>query len=302
MEVKNPIMKLFKSCDVQRMKNYSDNFYGPLKTTDDKNEFLGPFEIACLTGLAIVALTNISLDKEKIWSRILYVIKSRGLKEFVFTISCLALALILLPFMLAIFIIFKTYKEMVKRQLKNDKKLNFKDFIEGEDVVWMLENQTSKSIINVLAYVNIEGEFDLSLSKNLLQSIRTRIFAKLVLPNAFPKMFYRSQKTPSGYFYWTTENRLAISDYVRYLNVKEDNDELSEDELKILMSEICNQPLPADDTALWECLISRNVVKGGDGKLRLPVSQKFFKLQNSKICRDFKNSENNLKFFVKFKI
>lgn len=272
MEVQNPIIKLFKSCDVQRMKNYSENFYGPLKASDDKNEFLGAFEVACLTGLVIVILTNISLDKEKIWSRILYVIKSRGLKEFVFTISCLTFALILLPFMLAIFIIFKIHKAMIKRQLKKDKKLNFKDFIEGEDVVWMLENEASKSIINVLAYVNIDGEFDLKLSKNLLQSIRTRIFAKLVLPNSFPKMFYRTQKTPSGYFYWTTENRLAISDYVRYLNAKEDNDELSEDELKILMSEICNQPLPADNTALWECLISRNVMRSGDGRLRLPVS------------------------------
>lgn len=254
------------------MKNYSDNFYGPLKTSDDKNGILGPFEMAWLTGLLIVILTNVPFDKEKNWSRILHVIKSRGLKEFFYIISCLIVALILLPLLLAIFAIFKIRKQVLKLQLKKDKKLFFKDFIEGEDVVWMLENKASKSIINVLAYVNIDGEFTLDLPKNLLSSIRTRIFAKLVLPNAFPKMFYRTQKTPSGYFYWTLENRLAISDYVRYLNVKEDNDELSEDELKILMSEMCNQPLPADDTALWECLISRNAVRGGDNRLRLPVS------------------------------
>lgn len=274
MEVQNPIIKLFKSCDVQRMKNYSDNFYGPMKTSnEDKNDFLGPFTMACFAGLFIVTLTNFSLDKEKIWNRIFYIVKSRGLKEFFYTITCLAFALILLPFMLAIFIIFKIHKNMLKSQLKADKKLKFKDFIEGEDVVWMLENEKSKAIINVLAYVNIDGEFNLDLPRNLLSSIRTRIFAKLVLPNTFPKMFYRTQKTPSGYFYWTAENHLAISDYVRYINAKEGNDELSENELKILMSEICNQPLPAKDTALWECLISKNAVRCGDGKIKIPVSK-----------------------------
>lgn len=263
------------------MKNYSDNFYGPLKTSDDKNEIFGSFEVACLTGLVIVVLTNIPLDKEKIWSRILYVIKSRGVKEFFFTISCLAVAVILLPFLLAIFTIFKIRKLSIKRQVKSDKKLHFKDFIEGEDVVWMLEKKTSKAVINVLAYVNIDGEFDSNLPKNLLQSIRTRIFAKLVLPHAFPKMFYRTQKTSSGYFYWTTENHLAISDYVRYLSLKSgNNEELSEEELKLSMSKICNQPLPANDTALWECLISQNVVRGADSRLKLPVSKSFgFELQ-----------------------
>lgn len=269
--MENPLSNLFKSCDVQRMKNYSANFYGPLKTSDNNNSLLGPFEMSCLTGLAIVILTNISVDKEKIYNRIHYIIKSRGMQEFIYNISCITIALILLPLLSGIFLIFKLNKAILKRKLRNNKKLHFKDFIEGEDVVWMLEGETSKSVINVLAYVNIDGEFDFNLSTKLLHSIRTRIFTKFVIPKAFPKIFYRSQKSPTGYFYWTTENRLTINDYVRYANLKDDKSELNEDDLKVLMSDICNQPLPANDTALWECLISQNVVRGSDNKLKLPV-------------------------------
>lgn len=108
MEVKNPIIELFyKSYDVQLMKNYSNNFYGPLKINDLRNELeMSPLHLACITGLAIVILTNISLDKEKIWNKILFVFKSRGVCEFFYVTTCLSLALIFLPLMLSIFITF----------------------------------------------------------------------------------------------------------------------------------------------------------------------------------------------------
>lgn len=270
MKVKNPIIKLlYKSCE-----NYSDNFYGPLKLNDERNELLSPLQMSCISCLVIVGLTNISLDKEKIWNRILFILRSRGLQEFLHVVCCLAFAIILLPLLLAIFVTFKIHKELIKSQLLRDNKsLNFKGFIEGEDVVWMLENKNTKSIINVLAFVDVNGDFDLLLPESLLQSIRDRIYTKLMLPNLFPKLFYRTQRSPSGYFYWIDENKLTINEYVRIIENDCENVEISEDEFRNKMSEICNQSLPAEDTALWECLISRQAMRCKNGELKIPVSQ-----------------------------
>lgn len=274
MEVKNPIIELFyKSCGVESMKNYSDNFYGPLKFNDERNELLSPLQMSCMSCFLIVILTNISLDKEKIWNRLLFILGSRGLREFLHVVICLAFALILLPVLLAIFVIFKIHKELIKSQLLRDKSLHFKGFIEGEDVVWMLENKNTKSIINVLAFVDVNGDFDLLLPESLLQSIRDRIYTKLMLPNLFPKLFYRTQRSPSGYFYWINENESTINEYVRIIENDSENVEISEEEFRNKMSEICNQSLPAEDTALWECLISRQAMRCKNGELKIPVSQ-----------------------------
>lgn len=273
MEVKNPIIELIY--DVQRIKNYSDNFYGPLKLTDERNELISPLQMSIVTSLIIVVLTNISLDKEKVWNRILFIARSRGLQEFLHVITCLIIALVLLPLLSIIFIIFKIHKEMIKNQLLRDKLRYFKGFIEGEDTVWMLESENNKSVINVLAFVDVHGDFDLLLPESLLQSIRDRIYSKLLLTNQFPKLFYRTQRSPSGYFYWTDDNKLTINDYVRYIENENESEnwEICESEFREKMSKICNNSLPADDTALWECLISKQPMRCDNTReLKVPVS------------------------------
>jgi hypothetical protein len=274
MEVKSPIIKfVLQKCDVQLMKNYSDDFYGPMRSNDSKSDFVNPLSFAfTLIGLILVLCTNCHFDKEKVWNQLFFLLKSPALKEFCYVLSCLCASLIFLPFTLLIGVTFKIYREYVRYHLLKDKSLKFVDFMTGEDTVWVCENDKSKSIINVLAFVKSKSsEVNENLPRELLQSIRARIFTKLVLIKRFPKLFYRKQRDESGYFYWTSDNTLSINNYVRYLEKFNDSKIMSDDEMKRQMSEICNNALPGNNSALWECLISQQPIQIGDD-IKYPVS------------------------------
>jgi hypothetical protein len=182
----------------------------------------------------------------------------------------------------------------VRHHLVKDKSLRFVDFMTGEDTVWVCENDKSKSIINVLAFVNSNNEINENLPNDLLRSIRARVFTKLVLTKQFPKLFYRRMRDLSGYFYWTSDNRLSINDYVRYLGRVNEEDVISEEQMKRKMSLISNDALPAENSALWECLIGPQPIRNEDG-IKYPVSNVHFGFENSKIT-----VENNFRSSFEF--
>lgn len=268
MEVKNPLIELMlKSCDVEFMKNYSNEFYGPLRSNDSKADNVVSLHLVSLIVLSIIIFTNFNFDKEKLKNRVLFVLKSPALRELLYVIICFLVSLIFVPIVSLIAGSFKLYRAYVAKCLKNDKSSRFKGFLVGEDSFWVCEDDNAKSVINVLAFVNCESE---NMHEKLLTSIRDRIHSKLMLPNAFPKMFYRKKRDDSGYFYWTDENYLTINDYVRFMgNPKEVF--ITDDEFKDQLSSICNRSLPANHSALWECLISRQAIQYDDG-IKYPVS------------------------------
>lgn len=276
MEVKSPMLINFlvsKSCGVELMKNYSDEFYGPLRSNETKNDFMSPLNLVIsVIGLLIVLCTSFQSDKEKDRNQLWLLLKSPVFKEFIYVVSCLLASVIFLPFALLIGATFKIYREYIRHLLMNDKSKQFVSLMQGEDLIWVCEDEKSKSIINVLAFVNCKNEINENLPSQLLQSIRERIYAKLMLPNPFPKLFYRRQRDSSGYFYWTKENNLTVNEYVRYLDSSPSTESIDEEIFKRKMSLICNDPLPADNSALWECLISKQAIKcdeGGD--IKYPV-------------------------------
>lgn len=276
MEVKRPIIELMlKSYDAELMKNYSNEFYGPLKRSNEtKHDEYILLHIAGAIGILIVIFTNFNFDKEKLRNKVLFVIKSPALKDFLYVTICFLMSLIFVPILLLCTLSFVIYRKFVQKSLASSKSSSFKGFLSGEDSFWVCEDDVSKSVINVLAYVKGSQELDGKLHERLLESIRNRIYTKLMLTNQFPKMFYQRKRDESGYFYWTDENQLTINDYVR-LTSQSDQDFMTEDDLKDLMSDICNEPLPASHSALWECLISKQAVQFEDG-VKYPV--RFFKM------------------------
>lgn len=267
MEVKNPLIELMlKSCDVEFMKNYSNEFYGPLRS-DSKADNLVSLHLVSLIVLSIIIFTNFNFDKEKLRNRVLFLLKSPALKELLYVIICFLVSLIFVPLVFLIAGSFRLYRAYIAKCLKNDKSSRFKGFLVGEDSFWVCEDDNAKSVINVLAFVNCESE---NMHEKLLTSIRDRIYSKLMLPNAFPKMFYRKKRDDSGYFYWTDENYLTINDYVRFMDSSKEVF-ISDDDFKDQLSSICNQSLPANHSALWECLISRQAIQYDDG-IKYPVS------------------------------
>lgn len=275
MEAKRPIIESVLLSPyvgfMEQAKNYSNVFLSPnLLRSNDSNTILSPAEFGCLTGLLIIFFSNYQIDKDKCLNRLWFLVNSTSFREFIFVTTCFLVSMVFMPFMLLIFAVFRIYKELDAMTLRKDKTAHFSGFLNGEDIVWACEDAVSKSIINVLAFVGVKPDCVDNLPDNLLQSIRHRIETTLMSTNRFPKMFYRRRKSDSGYYYWTDENSLTINDYVRLSNRQKVLHVQSEEEFKKEISEISNDPLPADNTALWECLISQRAVKVGDD-MKCPV-------------------------------
>lgn len=270
MEVKRPIIELARNFIVQA-KNSSDGFLRPclLHSNDARNDsFLSPAQFGCLTGLLIILISNFQFERNKSLSRLRLYLTSPSFKDSVFTTTCFLVSMMFMPIVVLIVAAFRIYKAFDGVKLRQLEGANFKGFMNGEDIVWACEDATSKSIINVLAFVRPETETDENLPGNLLLSMRQRISTKLMETNRFPKMFYRRRKSNSGFFYWTDENTLTINDYVRFS--KDVERVTSEENFKEEMSGMSNEPLPAGNTALWECLIGQQGVLVGDD-LKYPV-------------------------------
>lgn len=288
MEFKRATIEMiFESTDVnsiEQSKNDSTKFLGPsfpLRTNDTKlDSMLSPAQFGCLVGLLLILFSNYQIDKDKCMNRLWFFLRSSSVREFAFVTTCFLVWLLFLPLILLVVGIFRLHKKIDEYKLRKDKQ--FKGSLNGEDIVWACEDALSKSIINVLAYVRAPSESQESFPQNLLQSIQDRIQTKLMKTNRFPKMFYRRRKSDSGYFYWTDGNSLTINDYVRFSGKKDKQGVINEEDFKEEMSEISNETLPADNTALWECLVGQQMVQVGND-LKFPVRKMRF-------LRDFLNN------------
>lgn len=216
MEAKNSLFELFlaDSNEFEIKINLSEHFIGPIfhKPNESKNEnLLSPVQFGFLTGLIIILFSDYRISNKSL-NRIWFFIQSQQVREFLTTAICFLVSLVFMPIIFIIFGIFQLFKKIVGVKLCEDE--NFKGFLHGVDTIWACEDQVSKSIINVLAFVRSSSDIE-NVPENLLQSIRDRIFTKLMITNRFPKMFYRRRRSETGYYYWTDENKLTINDYVR---------------------------------------------------------------------------------------
>lgn len=246
---------------MERARNYTNHIFGPnlLRSNESSSEsFMTPAQFGYLTGLLIILYSNYHIDKEKCWNRLKFFVSSPKLKEYILITVCFLVTMLTMPSMILTFAAFSIYKRIDERRIKANES-NFKGFLNGEDIVWACEDDVSKSIINILAFV--QGSNDDNFGSKLLESIRERFHKKLVETNKFPKMFYRRRLSDSGYFYWSDDNPLTVKDYVR---PAETTPNATETEFRTKLSQIVNNPLPADNTALWECLIGQQAIQIGD--------------------------------------
>lgn len=192
---------------------------------------------------------------------------ARKICDGIFIVVCFLLFLVFSPLVSLVIAGFWLLKKIDEVKLRKVQNSNFKNFLNGVDTVWACEDDFSKSIINVLAFVKAS---EANSPQNVLQSLRDRVSTAILSKNRFPKMFYRRVQSDFGYFYWTDENILMIDDYVRFASC-DSSGILKEDVFRKEMSQISNLPLPADNSALWECLVGQQVVQCRDD-LKLPVS------------------------------
>lgn len=91
--------------------------------------------------------------------------------------------------------------------------------MDGSDAVWALEDDFAKSVINIMALVEIDEQCKHSEMDNgpvnILLALRKRLSLRFLNDyKPFPKLFYKRCKE-HGYSFWTNENECTIEDYIR---------------------------------------------------------------------------------------
>lgn len=186
------------------------------------------------------------------------------LRHFLFIIITFLEFVALSPILFSIFYGFKCYRMIVACVLRRRYGTHFKGLLDGADVVWAIERDNSRGMINIMAYIEEPVELlatkENSTCAELLLVLRKRISSRLMGSyQAHPKMFWK-RNLELGYYWWSDLSELSIEDYIRYLEympLGEDEQYINERKLRAVMSEINNRHLPDGHSSSWEILVGR---------------------------------------------
>ncbi|XP_075224875.1 uncharacterized protein LOC142326340 [Lycorma delicatula] len=178
----------------------------------------------------------------------------------IFALACLTMTAILAPIVGTVLLLLACYRQCVITVLKATcKRGTFGGLMKGNDAFWALEEDSSLSVINILALADfsfiVEASND---GKEPLRTVQELINDRLLSqPSPFPKLkCYR--KHAFGYFYWEHQSNINVDDHVRWMEIPDDsNGPIPERILKNYVSSMSNAPLPADHLSGWEILIGR---------------------------------------------
>lgn len=183
-------------------------------------------------------------------------VKLKDKMGFKKTIVLITLPLIL-PFMLLFLLVAIIYKILCSVIIKRKDK-HFAGFLESFDVFWCLEDDTSKSIVNVL------GVIECTSPQELVEHVREKLQNIVQISDA-EKLFYRRNEA-YGFYYWKKCCYIDISQYVRIIDVSNSASELSQSDLEEIMTEISYLQLPFNDEGLFQVLITNQKLKNNNGK------------------------------------
>ncbi|XP_065090967.1 uncharacterized protein LOC135711917 [Ochlerotatus camptorhynchus] len=198
-------------------------------------------------------------------------------RRFMFIIITFLEFAVLFPLFFSIFYGFKCYRSVVACVLKRRHGSHFKGLLDGVDVVWAIERDNSRGMINIMAY--IEEPVGLptrnSTCAELLLVLRKRISSRLMRSyQAHPKMFWK-RNLELGYYWWSDLSELTIEDYIRYLEyvpLGKGEQYMNDRKLRSIMSDINNRHLPDEHSSSWEILVGRQpLLDKQRNMLRYPI-------------------------------
>nr|CAD7403149.1 unnamed protein product [Timema cristinae] len=198
------------------------------------------------------------------------------LARTVFVIACLLLSLAVTPLVMLIFISLMFYRQTVQVILWLVHGKRFAGLMEGADTVWALEDDMSKSVINILAMLQVSST-DESLGEGLLTSLRQLVLSRILTsPQRCPKLLYYRRKSALGYFYWERQNELHLENHIRWMETGMDiSDGISEEILGGVVSELANAPLPDQHASSWEILVGRNFISEPNMNVKTSLEEDF---------------------------
>ncbi|XP_055531055.1 uncharacterized protein LOC129721946 [Wyeomyia smithii] len=206
-------------------------------------------------------------------------LKFSDVRRFSFVLMMFFEFVLLSPLFILIYFGFKCYRSIVALILRRRYGTHFKGLLDGADVVWAIERDNSRGMINIMAYVEepvqkLEHK-EHPTSAELLLVLRKRISARLLGSyQPHPKMFWK-RNLELGYHYWSDQSELTVEDYIRYLEyIPLDKGEqfIDSNKLRSLLSKINNRDLPGNHTSSWEILVGRQPLLDSRRKiLRFPI-------------------------------
>ncbi|XP_062559558.1 uncharacterized protein LOC134224249 [Armigeres subalbatus] len=243
---------------------------------------LSSAQLGLLTGVLVILFLrhkcNRLKDELSIYKRI-ETLTMIDVRHFLFILITFLEFVVLSPILFSIFYGFKCYRTIVARVLKRRYGSHFKGLLDGADVVWAIERDNSRGMINIMAYieepVHMLATKEYSTSAELLLVLRKRISSRLMRSyQAHPKMFWK-RHLELGYYWWSDLSELTIEDYIRYLEyipLRENEQHIDERKLRAVMSDINNRHLPDGHSSSWEILVGRQpLLDEKRGILRYPI-------------------------------
>ncbi|XP_050080319.1 uncharacterized protein LOC126567976 [Anopheles maculipalpis] len=247
--------------------------HGPLQTsscvqlTAEENRLdilLSPTQFGLLSGLVLFLFLRHKIARWREEHSHLKVTSNDDIRRAVYTFLAFLEFLVISPLLLTIVLVFQVYRIVIQTVLQYRYGNHFKGLLDGADVVWAIEDQNSRGMINIMA--NVEEPFtdwssvDGSMSAGILLTLRKRISSRLMRNHQpHPKMFWK-RNVELGYYFWSDQSELTVEDYIRYMDtipLATGVRFIEENQLRSLLSKINNRHLPADHTASWEVLVGK---------------------------------------------
>ncbi|XP_058826791.1 uncharacterized protein LOC131686814 [Topomyia yanbarensis] len=198
------------------------------------------------------------------------------MKQLLFNACAFLLFVPISPLILLFFITLLIYRTIVTNLIKLFHGSHFRGFLEGLDAIWNVEKGSSRSMINLMFFIEapVEGGHE-KVPAKFLHSVRQTITEKLMgTCRPYPRLFWTRRQT-LGYCYWTDSCKLAIEEFVRFMNPIGTDSEtkfVREEKLRVAVAEMSNQLLPDGHAACWELLIGTEPVEGKSKySVRYPV-------------------------------
>uniref|UniRef100_A0A182MYW2 O-acyltransferase WSD1 C-terminal domain-containing protein n=1 Tax=Anopheles dirus TaxID=7168 RepID=A0A182MYW2_9DIPT len=228
---------------------------------------LTPTQFGLLSGLVLFLFLRHKITRWREEYSHLKLTSKADLRRTAYTFLTFLEFIVLSPLLLTIFVTFQLYRTVISIILQRRYGKHFKGLLDGADVVWAIEDQNSRGMINIMA--NAEEPFtswtsvDGSMSADILLTLRKRISSRLMRNyQPHPKMFWK-RNVELGYYFWSDQSELTVEDYIRYMDtipLADNQHSIDERRLRTLLSNINNRQLPAEHTSSWEVLVGRQPV------------------------------------------
>lgn len=171
------------------------------------------------------------------------------------------------PLLIVVLMAVQVHRQIVKVLLVIIHGASFRGLLDGMDVVWAVQSNSSKAMANVLFLFDMKSST--SASNEIMLVLRNRI-ENLLKRSVYEKMFLQ-RRVQWGYYFWVQNPKISFEHHIRQLDTVPNTKVMSRKDLCRLIGSISTRP--CNENASWEILIgTQPVYYRQDEVSAIPVS------------------------------